>query len=85
MKCERCDATRHTVGEIRGCLGCQDGTAQQIPADIPDAAPISAAIAVKEGIGNRFKVGGDAPPQDPEITHPGPTHGTAKATKKKKQ
>lgn len=67
MKCAKCDATVHTVGEVRRCGGCQDQTAQQIPADMADEALLEDAIAVKESLGNRFKVGGDPRPQpDPE-------------------
>jgi len=63
MKCAKCDATVHTVGDVRRCGGCQDQTAQQIPGDMNDGSPIEDAIAVKEGLGNRFKAGGDPRPE----------------------
>ena len=63
MRCEKCEATVYTVGELRRCGGCQDDTAQQIPADMADEAPIEDAIAVKDGLGNRFKLGGDPRPE----------------------
>lgn len=63
MKCSKCDATVHTVGEVRRCGGCQDQTAQQIPGDMADETTLEDAIALKEGLGNRFKAGGDPKPE----------------------
>lgn len=83
MQCERCGATKHTVGDIRACAlhlqGCQDGTAQQLHPEIPDSAPISAAIARHDGIGNRFKPGGEHPPEGEDILYGGPVYGTMAA------
>lgn len=60
MKCSYRDCTVHTVGEVRACVFCQDGPAQQIPAELADGAPLEDAIKAKEGLGNRFKPGGEA-------------------------
>lgn len=62
MKCSLNNCTVHTVGEVRRCARCYDGTAEQIPAEIADDALLQDAITAKPGLGNRFKEGGDPPP-----------------------
>lgn len=70
MKCSRCGDYRETVGEVRACVGCQDGTAQQIPADMPDSVALADAAAVKDGLANRFKRGSLPVEESAEVTVP---------------
>lgn len=86
MKCSNNDCTVHTVGEVRRCPRCQDGTAQQIPASLEDGAPLEAAIAAVPGLGNRFKPGGapapvaEQPAKDEQPPEPEPKQEQAEGT-----
>ncbi len=90
MKCAKCGDTRHTVAEIRGCVGCQDGTVNQVPAEAADNAAIESVIGEHNGLGNRFRAGGEPAPEAPEPEKPSvepaaETKVEAKAAPKKKR
>ena len=66
MKCNRCGDYAETAGDIMACkAGCQDGTAQQLPADTDPATTIAELAQSIPGLGNRF-VAGSAPANDAE-------------------
>lgn len=66
MKCARCGDYKETVGEVRKCAGCDDGTVKAIPVNMEDDALLADAVAASEGLGNRFKPGSLAVEADPE-------------------
>lgn len=67
VKCGKCGEEKATAGEVRACGICRpDGTANEIPKDLDDDAPMEAALARKEGLHNRFTVIAAPAPAAPE-------------------
>ena len=67
MKCARCGDYKETVGDVRKCAGCDDGTTRAIPASMGDDTPLADAVSASEGLGNRFKPG-SLPPEESAAT-----------------
>lgn len=66
MKCNRCGDFAETAADIMNCKsGCQDGTAQQLPAGTDPATTIAELARSIPGLANRF-VAGSAPANDVE-------------------
>ena len=75
MNCNKCGDKPKSVAEVLGCKTCRDdGTANEIPKDLPADAPLERAVERKLGLGNRFSA---------EPAEPAPEATSAPARSKK--